>query len=162
MRTGLPDACVDRVWVLESAHLMRDRDALVAECARVVRPGGRVVLCDLLRHRLIPFAEVRERRAEFVTLRNAFGDAHFESLDYYSRAAGEHGLTVVAADDLTAQTRPTFDRWRDNAAAHRDAVVAAIGAQGWADFVASCDILERCWDDRTFGYGLIAAVKPLP
>lgn len=157
---GFPDASFDRVWVLESAHLMRERDRLIAECARVLRPGGRLVLCDLTRHREIPFREVRDRRADFVTLRDAFGDAHFEPLSWYVEAAQRHGLVVDRADDLTQATLPTFDRWRANAAEHRAAVVAAIGEDGHAAFVRSCDILEAFWRDGTFGYGLISARRP--
>lgn len=149
----------DRVWVLESSHLMRERDRLLAECARVLRPGGRLVLCDLVRHREIPFAEVRERRADFATLRTAFGDAHFEPLDTYADLATAAGLTVGRTDDLTAATLPTFDRWRENARQHRDEVVRAIGEAGHEAFVRSCDILEAFWRDGTFGYGLLSAVK---
>ncbi len=156
---GLPDESFDRVWVLESSHLMREREQLVAECARVLRPGGRLVLCDLVRHREIPFTEVRDRRADFVTLRSAFGDAHFEPLSFYADAAGRNGLTVDRMDDLTRATLPTFDRWRANAAAHSAEVIAALGTDGHAAFVRSCDVLEGFWRDGTFGYGLVAARK---
>lgn len=155
------DASFDRAWVMESAHLMRDKDALVAECARVLRPGGRLVLCDLVRWREIPFAEVRERRADFAVLRDAFGDAHFGTLDAFASLAGTHGLDVDRRDDLTAATLPTFDRWRANAGAHRDAVVDLIGVEGHEAFVRSCDILEAFWRDGTFGYGLVSATKPV-
>jgi 27-O-demethylrifamycin SV methyltransferase len=157
---GFPDGSFDRVWVLESSHLMRERDRLMAECARVLRPGGRLVLCDLVRHREIPFTEVRDRRADFVTLRAAFGDAHFEPLAYYADAAEKYGLVVDATEDLTQATLPTFDRWRANASQHRAALVPALGADGLAAFEQSCDILERFWQDGTFGYGLLAASKP--
>lgn len=156
----LPDESFDRVWVLESSHLMRERDRLVAECARVLRPGGRVVLCDLIKHRDIPFREVRDRREEFAVLRAAFGDAHMHSLDYYSGAFTHAGLEIDRVTDLTEATLPTFDRWRENARVHRDAVVEAIGVDGWEAFVRSCDILESLWRDGTFGYGLVVAVKP--
>jgi cyclopropane fatty-acyl-phospholipid synthase-like methyltransferase len=157
--TGLPDASFDRVWVLESSHLMRERERLIAECARVLRPGGRLVLCDLVRHREIPFREVRDRRAEFATLRTAFGDAHFEPLSFYTAAAQAQGLRVDVADDLTALTLPTFDRWRANASRHSVQVAEALGPDGLDGFVRSCDILEGLWRDGTFGYGLFAADK---
>ncbi len=156
----LPDESFDRVWVLESSHLMRERDQLVAECARVLRPGGRVVLCDLIKHRDIGFQEVRDRREEFAVLRTAFGDAHMHSLDYYSGAFADAGLQIDRVTDLTEATLPTFDRWRENARAHRESVVEAIGLDGWEAFVRSCDILESLWRDGTFGYGLVVAVKP--
>ncbi|EFQ82062.1 methyltransferase domain protein [Aeromicrobium marinum DSM 15272] len=157
---GFDDAQFDRAWVLESSHLMRDKDALVSECARVLRPGGRLVLCDLVRWREIGFAEVRERRVDFAVLRDAFGDAHFRTLDDYAALAESHGLVVDRVDDLTALTLPTFDRWRANADLHHDAVVELIGTEGHTAFVRSCDILEQFWRDGTFGYGLISATRP--
>jgi cyclopropane fatty-acyl-phospholipid synthase-like methyltransferase len=156
---GFPDASFDRVWVLESSHLMRDRVALVSECARVLRPGGRMVLCDIILRREMPFEEVRRLRHPLALLRAVFGDARMEPLDLYASMATDHGLVVDQQDDLTDATRPTFTRWRENAARHRDAVVALLGEDGWQEFVDSCDVLEGFWDDGTLGYGLLAAAK---
>ena len=86
---GFADETFDRVWILESSHLMRDRQALVVEAVRVLKPGGRLVWCDIVRRRTISFLEVRERREEFATLREAFGDARMEPLaDYVSVVRG--------------------------------------------------------------------------
>jgi 27-O-demethylrifamycin SV methyltransferase len=157
---GLADEGFDRVWVLESSHLMRERDRLVSECARVLRPGGRVVLCDLIRHRQMSFREVRDRHEDLAVLRAAFGDAHLESLDYYRGAAEANGLLVDACDDLTQLTLPTFDRWRANAEVNRAEVLSLMSEDDLRDFERSTDILEAFWRDGTFGYGLIAARKP--
>lgn len=157
---GLPDASFDRVWVLESSHLMADRDALLAECARVLRPGGRLVLCDIIRRRPIPFAELRTRRADFAVLRAVYGEARMDLLRDYTALVTTHGLTVELVDDLTAATLPTFAAWRANALAHREAVHELLGADGLADFERSLDILEAFWRDGTLGYGILAAHKP--
>lgn len=156
-----PDQSFDRVWILESSHLMRDRQALVSEATRVLKPGGRLVWCDIVRHRTIPFLEVRDRREEFATLREAFGDARMEPLADYVSWFEAAGLTVEQADDLTEATLPTFEAWRANAAKHRDEVVEALGERGHEAFVRSADILESLWRDGTFGYGLVAAAKPV-
>jgi 27-O-demethylrifamycin SV methyltransferase len=156
---GYPDESFDRVWVLESSHLMRERDKLMSECARVLRPGGRMVLCDIVRKREIPFPELRERRHEFQILRAAFGDAHMQPLELYAELAERSGLIVDHMEDLTQATLPTFDRWRSNAGTHKDLVLEALGADGVNDFVRSTDILETFWNDGTFGYALIAAGK---
>lgn len=157
---GLPDASFDIAWVLESSHLMRRRDRLVSEIARVLRPGGRVALCDIMRRRTLTLDDVRELREPLALLRAVFGDARMEPLEEYRRLFEAAGLEVDLERDLTAETRETFARWRANAETHRDEVVALIGADGHAEFAASCDVLEGFWDDGTLGYGIIAARKP--
>lgn len=157
MDNRFPDASFHRVWALESSHLMRRRDRLLAECARVLRPGGRLVLCDIVRRRELDLAEVRRLRRPLALLRDVFGDARMEPIDEYRRLAEQEGLVVEEVVDLTEPTRPTFDRWRANADRHREEVVSLLGERGWADFVASCDVLERFWDDGTLGYALLAA-----
>lgn len=159
MDNGLPDESFDRVWALESSHLMRRRDRLMAECTRVLRPGGRLVLCDIVLRRPLDLPEVRRLRAPLAVLRDVFGDARMEPLAEYRRLAEENRLKVEMEIDLTAETRPTFARWRENAQRHRDEAIGSLGHDGWASFVEAADILEGFWDDGTLGYGLLAATK---
>ncbi len=158
---GLADQSFDRVWVLESSHLMPDRGALIRECARVLRPGGRMVLCDLIRRREIPFAELRQRRREFAVLRAAFGAARMDPLASYAELAEDEGLVVQRLTDLTEQTRPTFARWAANAEAHRATVVDLIGEDSLHTFEESVRILDDLWGDGTLGYGLMTASRPV-
>lgn len=157
--TGLPDASFDRVWVLESSHLMRRRDRLISESARVLRTGGRFALCDIVLARPMPFEEVRRLRSPLVLLRDVFGDAHMDQVATYRRLASDNGLLIDREIDLTAATRPTFARWRENAMVHRDDVIPLLGEVGWQRFADACDVLERFWDDGTLGYALLAASK---
>lgn len=157
---GLPAESFDRAWVLESSHLMPDRQRLISECARILRPGGRIALCDLVRRREIPFSELRERQGDFAVLRAAFGSARMDTLDQYAGYAQAAGLVVDHVTDLTTETLPTLGRWRTNSSTHRAAVTELIGAEGWQAFVDSLDILEGFWRDGTLGYGLISASKP--
>lgn len=157
---GLPDASFDRAWVLESSHLMPDRRALISECARVLKPGGRIALCDIIRRRVIPFEELKERREDFAVLRAAFGAARMDTLDQYTELMQDAGLTVDQVVDITDETLPTLDRWRATAAEHRDAVVQLLGEESLTTFEESLGILESFWRDGTLGYGLISAAKP--
>ena len=157
---GLPDGSFDVVWALESSHLMRDRKALLSEAARVLAPGGRLVLCDIINRRRIPFLEVRARRDDFAVLRAAFGDAHMLPLSDYTGWLEELGLQVTDATDISDETLPTFEAWRSNCATHEQEIVQLIGEQARDEFVRSCDILEGLWNDGTFGYGILGAAKP--
>ncbi len=159
MDNGFADGSFDVCWVLESSHLMRDRAALVGECARALRPGGRMVLCDIVLMRPMPFEAVRRLRRPLALLRDVFGDARMELLDTYAALMADAGLRVDASIDLTAVTRGTFSAWRENAATHRAGIVERIGEDDWSEFVDACDVLEGFWDDGTLGYGLIAATR---
>ena len=157
---GLPADSFDVVWVLESSHLMQDRRALLSECVRVLAPGGRIVLCDIIRRREIPFLEVRERRADLATLRAAFGEARMEPLESYASTLEELGADLLDSTDISDQTLPTFAAWRANVGRNADVLADLLGEQGVDDFVRSCDVLESFWHDRTLGYGILSAAKP--
>lgn len=160
MHTGLDDASFDRVWVMESSHLMPDRDALVAECARVLRPGGRLTLCDIILREDLPLQAVMRHARAFLLLDQVFGRARMESLATYRRLAGDNGLVVDVEEDLTAATLPTFSHWRANAERHATVVEELIGAKSLEQFVQSCDVLEKFWQQGILGYGMISAVRP--
>lgn len=160
MANGLPDASFDRVWVMESSHLMPRKDALLAECARVMRPGAVLVLCDVMLRRELPLSEVLSRAREFVPLHYAFGRAKMETLATYGRLAAEAGLEVMQTVDLSEQTYATFEHWRQRLAANAQAVRAEVGDEGFGHLQASCDVLEGLWREPLLGYGLIAARRP--
>lgn len=157
---ALPDASFDRVWVMESSHLMPDRQRLLSESARVLRPGGRLVLCDVIRRREIPFAELRRRRHDFAVLRAAHGAARMDPLPAYASYATKAGLVDVHATDITSETLLTFDRWQERLDLHREAVTSLLGERGAAEFQRSLVILRDFWQDGTLGYGLMSAAKP--
>ncbi len=157
---GFADDSFDRVWVLESSHLMRRRDRLIAESARVLRLHGRLALCDIVLRRPMPLDEVRRLRRPLALLREVFGDARMEPPERYRELARASGLIVEQETDLTTSVRPTFARWRENAHLHREEVVATIGDAAWRRFVDACSVLEGLWDDGTLGYALFAARKP--
>ena len=156
---GLPDESFDSLLVLESSHLMRQRDLLISECARVLRTGGRAALCDIVLLRELPFLEVRRMRERFELLRQVFGDAHMATVDQYIRWFEASGLRVASQENLTDRTRPTFDRWRANAAVYKKETSEILGHYGWRAFIEACDVLESFWDDEVLGYALIAATR---
>lgn len=158
--SGFRDGAFTRAWALESSLLMRDRERLISEMARVLQEGGRLALCDQMLRRPLNLREVRRLREPLGVLRDVFGETRVESLTEYARLAERAGLVVDRQEDLTLRTRPTFARWRENAGRNREEVVALLGEDYWFKFLRSCDLLEAFWDDGTFGYGLLAAFKP--
>jgi len=161
MANGFPDEHFDRVWAMESSHLMHDKPAMIREAARVLVPGGKLVLCDIIVQRDLPIRDVVHRAHDFDLLRRVFGRAKMETLLTYCTWLAEAGLGNIQAEDISQRTRPTLDRWQANAIRFREQVIALIDVPGWTDFTDSCDVLRTMWDEAILGYGLITAEKRL-
>ncbi len=161
MSNGFPDEYFDRVWAMESSHLMPDKPAMLGEAARVLVPGGRLVLCDIIVQRDLPIRDVVQRARDFDLLRRVFGRAKMETFLTYRNWLAEAGFGNIQTEDISQRTRPTLDRWQENAIRYRQQVVALIDVPGWTDFIDSCDVLRTMWNEAIIGYGLITAEKPL-
>jgi 27-O-demethylrifamycin SV methyltransferase len=159
MDNGLADASFDRVWVMQSSHFMPDKRRLLEECARVLRPGGRVALADIMLRSPVPMIEVVRHREEFLLIQRVFGRAKMEPLQVYRALAEESGLQVDVLEDVSTEVLPTFDRCRRNAVARRDDVIKLVGETWWREYLAACDVVERFWKQGRFGYGILSAVR---
>lgn len=157
MANGLPDSSFDCVWIMESSHLMPHKEMLLAESARVLRAGGRLILCDIIRRDPIPLLELVRDFAHFKCIDAVFGKVKMESLELYSRSAGASGLTVDRIEDISAETLPTIGCWKSNALASRDRVIELVGAAYWSQFIQACDYLTALWRSNKLGYGMLLA-----
>lgn len=102
---GLPDASFDRAYAIESSEHMVDKARFFAEAARVLRPGGRLVVCAWLegaharpweiRHLLEPIC--REGQLPSMGSR-----ADYEGL------AADAGFTLRDYEDASARVRRTW------------------------------------------------------
>jgi ArsR family transcriptional regulator len=95
--TRLPDGYADLVVVHQVLHYLSDPAAAVAEAARLVAPGGRLVIADFAPHRLEFLREQHQHR------RLGFSD---EEMKGWLRTAGLSPLGRIAlpptkADGLT-------------------------------------------------------------
>jgi cyclopropane fatty-acyl-phospholipid synthase-like methyltransferase len=144
---------------MESSHLMPDKARLMSEAARLLKRGGRLVLCDVMLQQHLPLLEVIRYRDEFLLLHDVFGRARMETLDFYASEAEAKGLTVELREDISAATRPTFERWRRNAEANREEILFHLDEADYNKFLSSCEVLEEFWDSGVLGYGLLAASR---
>jgi SAM-dependent methyltransferase len=110
--TELPlrDAAFDAVLSIEAMWHFPSRAAFLAEAARVLRPGGRLAVVDLL---IAPDASERTgmERAELVSTLAAGFDPWPEpdtTVEDLVTAAAAVGLTCTDHLDATANTRPTY------------------------------------------------------
>ncbi|MCC6591340.1 MAG: metalloregulator ArsR/SmtB family transcription factor [Bryobacterales bacterium] len=101
----IEDASVDIAFFSQSLHHAQHPERAVAEAYRIVKPGGRVALLDLVRH---TFEEAREMYADLwlgfaeVDLRRYFDQAGFRNVEtavVHREAEAPHFQTVLAVAD---------------------------------------------------------------
>lgn len=94
------EAEFDAVLAIESIVHMPDRAAVFGQIARVLRPGGRLVLTDCVETR-----EPTEHEREVVESYRRFSmNSPFLKLDEYVRALMDAGLLPVEYTDITVET----------------------------------------------------------
>lgn len=91
--TGLPDASADFVWGEDAWCYVGDKRRLIAEAARIVRPGGKVVFSDWLAGPQPISDEDAERFLRFMKFPNVL------DLDDYRALLQESGCRVETAED---------------------------------------------------------------
>jgi tocopherol O-methyltransferase len=161
---GLPPDHFDAVLAIESSEHMADKPGFFAEACRVLRPGGRFVVCAWLaadrprrwavRHLLEPIC--REGRLP------GMGTAG----DYHDLARGA-GLSPVGFEDLTRQVKRTWPlcAWRVLRGFAREPEYRRFLVRGRSPDRVFALTLFRIWlayETGAMRYGVLSAVKPAP
>ena len=101
-----PDNSFDMVWACESGEHMPDKKAYVAEMARVLKPGGLMVVatwCQREETPERPFSEKELKRLDY--LYAEWTHPHFISIEEYGRLMEDTGvLSEIHTEDWWAQT----------------------------------------------------------
>ena len=155
---GFPDDSFDCVWVMESSHLIALKDALIKECARVLRAGGAIVLCDLMLRKPIPAHPGVSLWHDLTLLEKVYGKTCLYSLEGYLGEFQANGLEAEGRD-ISDLVLPTFSHWRQNAENNGNRVSETFGADQVKLFVRSCEILTRLFESGQLGYGLVTGKK---
>ncbi len=162
----------DRVLLLESLHMMPDKEAVMAECFRVLKPGGRLVLCDVclvsgfndqmvyylgLGHSTAVAARMRTEINEL--MRSVFGPADLDNIQHYENVALQAGFHAVETEDLSRVTRPTLDHWANNALKNESQIVTELGEEYLHRLMLALLNMSIGWG-KLGGYLSLTATKP--
>lgn len=146
-RLPFADCAFDRILCVEAIFHFASRKRFLREAARVLRPGGRMVLSDILMRspgRAAPVALPALEEA----LRTGYGPwpAPWFSRADLDAAAAQAGLSPAAAVDATANTLPSYrvtapgGRGRDGAWS-AGALLRWLHSRGYVDY--ACLAYER-------------------
>jgi len=163
----LPAAGFDVVWLMESSHTMKDKTRLFEECFRTLRPGGRLLLADVMpggRSRTGYFVDCLWKKGLAGVIgrsrmKRAFGPAWTETSCFYQALLEKIGFRQCAVEEIGIYVRPTFACWRKNAIVNQREIRQYFSRRELNDFLAATDVVEDWYASGLLGYGLISAVK---
>lgn len=108
-RLPLPEASIDVVLSVEAAFHFDTRDDFFAEAFRVLKPGGRLSMVDLV---IPPARNVLERMALAMICRSqAVPSANVYDLAEWTRRLRAAGFEVEVEESIIHRVFPHFRRW---------------------------------------------------
>jgi len=128
--TGLPDACCDVVTAVECAFHFDTRELFFAEAARLLRPGGRLVLADSIPIGPVPDPWRRPLRALLFGIARAalsVPRANVYPRDVYAAKLAAAGFDSVKVESIRDQV---FPGWR-RALVEDPGLRRRLGPVGW-------------------------------
>lgn len=131
MQMPFADGTFDGAWAIESLLHVEDREHVLRHLARVVRPGGRLVIAEVTN-------EVMLTPDEEALFYPALGVSSLLSAAEYPAVLERNGFTVLESLDLRNEIENTVTHTIDLLSNHRDELVEKYDA----DFVST---LERAW-----------------
>lgn len=144
----------DVVWGQDAWCYITDKERLIRECARVVRPGGVVAFTDWLETG--PMTD-----EEWTALHTFMVFPYMETLDGYAALAQSAGLEVAEAEDLTSDfaehVRMYLEVFRDQL---KQGVVDAYGPEMYGEVERGLVLWRDASAAGQVGRGRIVAHKP--
>jgi 2-polyprenyl-3-methyl-5-hydroxy-6-metoxy-1,4-benzoquinol methylase len=110
-----PDARFDAITCIDAINHLPNRPLMIAECARLLKPGGRLLFTD-------PVTVTGPLTNEEIAVRSSIGFSLFVPRDYDERILAECGFRLLVCMDVTANMAGVAEKRR----AAREAKSAAV------------------------------------
>jgi len=155
------DDTFDLVWSLESGEHMPDKAKFLAECYRVLKPGGKIIFATWCHRETNSLAGdlTKSEIAHLKEIYRVYCLPYVISLSEYRAIATECGFKDLKADDWSTAVAPFWDVVIDSAITPQ-AVVGLVQA-GWQTVqgALSLNLMSRGYDRGLIRFGLINATK---
>ena len=156
-----PDNQFDLVWSLESGEHMPDKTQFLAECYRVLRPGGKLILATWC-HRStdsVAGALTKDEKHHLAEIYRVYCLPHVISLLDYEAIAVKCGFKDLRADDWSNSVAPFWDVVIDSAI--KPEAIIGLFQSGWRTIEAalSHSLMSRGYSRGLVKFGLLTATK---
>ncbi len=155
------DNTFDLVWSLESGEHMPDKTKFLAECYRVLKPGGKMILatwCHRETDSLAGDLTVNEI-AHLKEIYRVYCLPYVISLSEYRAIALECGFNELKSDDWSTAVAPFWDVVIDSAITPQ--AIMGLFQAGWQTIqgALSLNLMSRGYARGLIRFGLICATK---
>ena len=149
-RLPYPDDSYDVVWSQEAFLHAADKNAVLSECRRVLKPNGALIFTDILVRRDTPDA-VRARIYDRVKSPDMW------DLPDYRDALTALELTVTREEDWSQYVARSYAWVRDRLQEQRDALLPRIGAETIDNTIAALSFWVDSGNAGNIGWALFVA-----
>jgi tocopherol O-methyltransferase len=156
-----PDNQFELVWSLESGEHMPDKTQFLAECYRVLRPGGKLILATWC-HRStdsVAGALTKDEKRHLGEIYRVYCLPHVISLPDYEAIAVKCGFKELRADDWSISVAPFWDVVIDSAI--KPEAILGLFQSGWRTIEAalSLSLMSRGYSRGLVKFGVLTATK---
>ncbi|QFR96925.1 methyltransferase domain-containing protein [Streptomyces tsukubensis] len=151
MDMPFPDASFDGAWALESMLHMPDRGKVLAEAARVIRPGGRLAIADIIERGPVS----PEGRVVLDHICETYKVRSLGTMDEYRETLSANGFVDVEIRDISDNVSRTGAILADVVETVRDKLVA----QAVRAVTSLIDFMRRAAATPENGYLFLTAVR---
>jgi ubiquinone/menaquinone biosynthesis C-methylase UbiE len=108
-RLPFPDGAFTHAICVEAAHHFDTREAFLREAARVLEPGGRIALADIVLHRA-PRSSVEQTLVATAAALWQIPRANLVTVDGYRECLARAGFAVRSLEEVSERTFPGYYR----------------------------------------------------
>lgn len=157
--TGFPDKSFDVIWVMESSHLISDKALLFKECYRLLKPGGNILLSDILADKKYNLMIKLKTIFQIINMIKTFGKGTIETPERYIELLHRAGFKNIYSKDISNEVKPTLNRWKRNIIKNRASLDQAFDENGIRKFETSIETLKYFFREGFLCYYLFSAEK---
>ena len=155
------DNTFDLVWSLESGEHMPEKTKFIAECYRVLKPGGKMILATWCHRETNSLAGdlTPSEVAHLKEIYRVYCLPYVISLSEYRAIASECGFKDLKSDDWSIAVEPFWDVVIDSAIAPQ--AIMGLFKAGWQTIqgALSLNLMSRGYARGLIRFGLICGTK---